>query len=106
MFRTIDQQAVATTVTEEELERAKNATISAVLMNMESRAVVAEDIGRQVLTYNERLPESMFVDTMRKLTPKDITALVSKIIKTPPSLVILGDAVNAPRYDEVAKRFK
>lgn len=93
-------------MTEEELERAKNATISAVLMNSESRAVIAEDIGRQVLTYNERKPESVFLDAIRKLTPKDITALASKLIKTPPSLVILGDSVNAPRYDAVAARFK
>ncbi len=53
-IHTLSTQAVAATVTPEELERAKNATISAVLMNMESRAVIAEDIGRQVLTYNER----------------------------------------------------
>ena len=47
-------QAVASKVSEEELERAKKATISSVLMNLESRAVVAEDIGRQVLTYGHR----------------------------------------------------
>lgn len=47
-------QAVASKVTDEELERAKKATISSVLMNLESRAVVAEDIGRQVLTYGHR----------------------------------------------------
>ena len=39
---------------EAELERAKKAAISSVLMNLESRAVVAEDIGRQVLTYGHR----------------------------------------------------
>ena len=50
----IDQQAVASQVSEEELERAKKATISSVLMNLESRAVVAEDIGRQILTYGHR----------------------------------------------------
>ena len=51
---TLDLQAVASKVTDEELERAKKATISSVLMNLESRAVVAEDIGRQVLTYGHR----------------------------------------------------
>lgn len=38
----------------EELERAKMAAISSVYMNLESRAVVAEDIGRQILTYGHR----------------------------------------------------
>lgn len=45
---------MASKVSEEELARAKKATISSVLMNLESRAVVAEDIGRQVLTYGHR----------------------------------------------------
>lgn len=40
-------QAVAKAVPEAEVERAKAAAISSVLMNLESRAVVAEDIGRQ-----------------------------------------------------------
>ena len=47
-------KAVASKVDEAELARAKKATISSVLMNLESRAVVAEDIGRQVLTYGHR----------------------------------------------------
>ena len=47
-------QAVAKDVPAAELERAKAAAVSSVLMNLESRAVVAEDIGRQVLTYGHR----------------------------------------------------
>ena len=45
---------MAKDVPEAELERAKAAAVSSVLMNLESRAVVAEDIGRQVLTYGHR----------------------------------------------------
>ena len=41
-------------MTEAELSRAKKATVSAVLSNLESRAIVAEDIGRQILTYGDR----------------------------------------------------
>ncbi|KAL5999991.1 hypothetical protein ACLOJK_034668 [Asimina triloba] len=41
-------------VTELELQRAKNATKSAVFMNLESRLIVTEDIGRQILTYGCR----------------------------------------------------
>ncbi len=47
-------QAVAKDVSDIELARAKKAAVSSVLMNLESRAVVAEDIGRQVLTYGHR----------------------------------------------------
>ncbi|XP_059596079.1 mitochondrial-processing peptidase subunit alpha-like [Vitis vinifera] len=37
-----------------QLTRAKEATKSAVLMNLESRMIASEDIGRQILTYGER----------------------------------------------------
>ena len=47
-------QAAAAGVTEAELSRAKKATISAVLSNLESRGIVGEDIGRQILTYGDR----------------------------------------------------
>ena len=47
-------QATAQGVTNEELERAKRAAMASVYMNLESRAVVAEDIGRQILTYGHR----------------------------------------------------
>ena len=47
-------QAVAKGVSEAELNRAKRATVTAVLSNLESRAIVAEDIGRQILTYGDR----------------------------------------------------
>ena len=37
-----------------ELSRAKKQTIAAVFSNLENHSIVAEDIGRQILTYGER----------------------------------------------------
>ena len=37
-----------------ELNRAKKQTIAAVFSNLENHSIVAEDIGRQILTYGER----------------------------------------------------
>lgn len=47
-------QSLTKNVSQEDLSRAKNAAICQVLTNLESKAVVAEDIGRQVLTYGHR----------------------------------------------------
>ena len=98
-------EAVTKEVPAAELERAKAASISSVLMNLESRAVVGEDIGRQVLTYGHRKPVPEFIDAIRKLTAADLAAAVSKLLKSPPSLAVLGDVAAVPRYDTVAKRF-
>lgn len=97
--------AVAKGVPEEELERAKAAAIGSVLMNLESRAVVAEDIGRQVLTYGHRKPVAEFVTELSALTPADLTAAVGRLLKSPPSMAVLGDIAHVQRYDQVAKRF-
>ena len=47
-------QALTKDVESQDLQRAKNAALGQVLINLESRAIIAEDIGRQVLTYGHR----------------------------------------------------
>eukprot|EP00887_Chlorella_sp_A99_P006439 scaffold3.g6439.t1 len=89
-------QAVAKDVPEVELERAKAAAISNVLMNLESRAV---------LTYGHRKPVDEFVNEMAALRPADVAGLVARLLKTPPSLAALGELTGLPRYDVLARRF-
>jgi processing peptidase subunit alpha len=99
--------AVATPgqVTGAELQRAKNTTISAVLMNLESRMVVTEDIGRQILTYGHRKDVNEFIRSVQSLTLQDIAAIARKIILTPLTMASWGDVIQVPRYDQVAMRF-
>ncbi|PKU79304.1 Mitochondrial-processing peptidase subunit alpha [Dendrobium catenatum] len=78
-------------VTQVELDRAKNATRSAILMNLESRAIVAEDIGRQILTYGSRKPVEHFLRCLDELNLDDLTVLAQKIISSPLTMGCLGD---------------
>jgi processing peptidase subunit alpha len=100
------QELASRPVPAAELERAKAAALSSVLMNLESRAVVAEDVGRQVLTYGARKPVAEFVDAIKALTPASMQAAVKKATATPLSMAALGDIAALPRYSEVAARFK
>lgn len=99
--------AVATPgqVTEVELNRAKNSTKSAVLMNLESRMVVTEDIGRQILTYGHRKPVEHFLKVLNEVTLNDITSIAQKIISTPLTMASWGDVINVPSYDGVKRLF-
>lgn len=45
-----------------------------------------------------------FIDLMKGITPQDVTSLVSKALKSPPSIASLGNISEVPRYDAIARR--
>ena len=92
-------------VTEEELARAKAATVSSILMNLESKAIVAEDIGRQILTYGERKAPSEFIAQVNALTVADVAAVAKKCVASKPTLCMVGDLSAAPRYEALKAMF-
>ncbi|KAL6853965.1 hypothetical protein ACP4OV_019994 [Aristida adscensionis] len=100
--------AVATPgeVTEVELTRAKNSTISSVLMNLESRAIVAEDIGRQLLTYGCRKPIDYFLKILDEMTLDDVTAFAQKLLSSQPTMASWGDIDKVPPYEVICKRLR
>ncbi|KAK2654587.1 hypothetical protein Ddye_014443 [Dipteronia dyeriana] len=97
--------ATPSKVTQEQLNRAKQATKSAVLMNLESRMIVAEDIGRQILTYGERKPMEQFLKIVEGITLSDITNIAQKIISSPLTMASHGDVMNVPSYESVSRKF-
>ncbi|KAF0927294.1 hypothetical protein E2562_031497 [Oryza meyeriana var. granulata] len=92
-------------VTQEQLDRAKEATKSSVLMDFESRMVASEDIGRQVLTYGERKSIEYFLKTVEEITLNDISSTAKKIISSPLTLASWGDVIHVPNYESVSRKF-
>ncbi|BBG98901.1 Insulinase Peptidase family M16 protein [Prunus dulcis] len=78
-------------VTDVQLKRAKESTKAAVLMNLESRMIASEDIGRQVLTYGERKPVEHFLKTVEEVSLTDITTIAQKIISSPLTMASFGN---------------
>ncbi|RCV16861.1 hypothetical protein SETIT_3G172400v2 [Setaria italica] len=92
-------------VSQEQLDRAKEATKSAVLMNLESRSIASEDIGRQVLTYGERKPIEYFLKTVEEITLNDISSTAKKIMSSPLTMASWGDVIHVPSYESVSRKF-
>uniref|UniRef100_A0A804Q433 Mitochondrial-processing peptidase subunit alpha n=1 Tax=Zea mays TaxID=4577 RepID=A0A804Q433_MAIZE len=92
-------------VTQEQLDRAKEATKSAVLMNLESRSIASEDIGRQVLTYGERKPIEYFLKTVEEITLNDILSTAKEMMSTPLTMASWGDVIHVPSYESVSRKF-
>ncbi|PPR94259.1 hypothetical protein GOBAR_AA26417 [Gossypium barbadense] len=99
--------AVATPgqVEQKELERAKQSTKSAILMNLESRAVASEDIGKQILTYGEET-RGAFLEGRHEITPKDISSVAEKLLSSNLTMASYGNVINVPRYDSISSKFK
>ncbi|XP_057967702.1 mitochondrial-processing peptidase subunit alpha-like [Malania oleifera] len=88
-----------------QINRAKQSTKSAILMNLESRTVASEDIGRQILTYGERKPVEHFLEAVDAITPKDIASIAQKLFSSPVTMAAYGDVLNFPSYDSVSRMF-
>ncbi|XVF25066.1 hypothetical protein REPUB_Repub13aG0181600 [Reevesia pubescens] len=88
------------------IKRAQQATKSAVLMNLESRMIVAEDIGRQILTYGERKSVQSFLKMVDEVTLHDISNMAEKIISSPLTMASYGDVLNVPSYESVSSKFR
>lgn len=106
----------------EELDRARNMLKCNILTQLESRLVLFEDLGRQVLTYGMRERTQDMCRKIEEVTKEDIVKLVRKAIlgnnsfknlngvKTQrilPTVSAVGeDLNNVPSQEEVANWFK
>lgn len=91
-------------VTDEELDRARNMLRCNVLTQLESRLVLFEDIGRQILTYGKREDAATMCAKIDNVTKEDIQRVVRKAVRKPPTLSTVGINVqNVPRLEEIAR---
>ncbi|CAB3237146.1 unnamed protein product [Arctia plantaginis] len=88
-------------VGEMELRRAKTQLQSMLLMNLEARPVVFEDVGRQVLATGKRKPPSFFINEIEKITADDITRVARRMLSTRPAVAARGKLANLPSFEEI-----
>lgn len=94
-------------VSDEELDRARNMLKNNVLTQLESRLVLFEDMGRQVLTYGRREDNATMTAKIDAVAKEDIRELVLRALKKPPTVAAVGDDVSKlPPYSEVNGWFK
>lgn len=89
-----------------ELSRAKNQLKSSVLMNLESRMILYEDIGRQILTYGRRESPESICAKIDAVTEQDIMRLARTALTSEPSLVCYGNVALFPTHDQVQAALK
>jgi len=66
-------------LSEVEVNRAKNQLRSSLLMNLESRMVELEDLGRQVQVHGRRVPVKEMVNAIEGVTMKDLRRVAKMV---------------------------
>jgi len=89
-----------------ELDRAKRQLKSAVYMQLESRPLQLEDVGRQIMTFGKVQSASELCQQIEAVTAADIQRVANNLVKTPLSMAAAGDLSYTPRYDIVQRNFK
>jgi len=95
-------------VTEIELSRAKNMLKCNILTQLESRLVLFEDLGRQILTYGKHESAIMTCEKIDSITTQDIQQLVQGMISSSnkPTLAATGYHLDQiPKYEQVQSWF-
>ncbi|XP_076587042.1 mitochondrial-processing peptidase subunit alpha [Chaetodon auriga] len=86
---------------EMELERAKTQLKSMLMMNLESRPVIFEDVGRQVLSTGKRKLPHELCDLISNVTASDIKRVTTKMLRSKPAVAALGDLTELPSYEHI-----
>jgi len=93
-----------TRILPEELQRAKNALKSSIHMNLEMRAVMMEDIGRQLVLAGKVGTAQESGKMVDAVTADDLRAVLKECLKTKLTVVAYGDVQHLPTYDLIEKQ--
>jgi mitochondrial-processing peptidase subunit alpha len=89
-----------------ELERAKNMTKSGLIMNLESRAVVCEDVGRQILGSNKYVGPDELVKAIEAVDEDAIRRVARRILASKPSIVMHGEEYATHAFEKIESSVK
>lgn len=92
-------------INEVEVARAKKQLQSMLMMNLESRVIVFEDIGRQVLGLHKRKSAQELFQSIENVTVNDIKRVSSRMLASKPSVAALGNLANLPKFEEIERAF-
>ncbi|XP_020612289.1 mitochondrial-processing peptidase subunit alpha-like [Orbicella faveolata] len=92
-------------INEVEVARAKKQLQSMLMMNLESRVIVFEDIGRQVLGLHKRKSAQELFQSIENVTVDDIKRVSSRMLASKPSVAALGNLTNLPKFEEIERAF-
>lgn len=90
----------------DELERAKAMTKSSLVMNLESRAIVCEDLGRQILSSGKYAGPEELIKKIESVDEGDLRRVAAKILDSSPTIVTYGEEYATHGYSVIESSIK
>lgn len=85
-----------------ELSRAKNMLKSMLLMQLESRLVMCEDIAKQLITYQKRDSPEILCAKIDAVTAANLTQFARRMLASAPSIGCVGEDLSSmPTYEQI-----
>lgn len=89
-------------VNEAELERAKRSLFTNMLLMLDGSTPICEDIGRQLLCYNRRMPIAELEARIDAVTPDVVRNIARKyLVNKHIASVVIGKTKEWPRYESL-----
>lgn len=93
---------LCTMVTEAEVERAKNLLKTNMLLQLDGTTPICEDIGRQILCYNRRIPLHELEQRIDAVSVQNVRDVGMKYIYDRcPAVSAVGPVENLPDYNRI-----
>lgn len=93
-------------LTDLEVNRAKNQLRSSLLMNLESKMVQLEDLGRQLQVYDRRVDVNEMCDKISNLQTSDLKRVAEQVLTaSKPTVVIQGEVEEFGDVEQTLKNF-
>ncbi|XP_037952944.1 mitochondrial-processing peptidase subunit beta [Teleopsis dalmanni] len=93
---------LCTMVTDAEVERAKNLLKTNMLLQLDGTTPICEDIGRQMLCYNRRIPLHELEHRIDEVTVQNVRDVAMKYIYDRcPAVASVGPVENLPDYNRI-----
>lgn len=91
-------------ISDEEFERAKNQLKVQTLLGLDGTTNIADDIGRQVLTFGQRTPLSTTFENINAMQKSELVTCAHNIIYDKDCVVaVIGDLSQVPPYDRMRR---
>jgi len=91
-------------MTKLELDRAKNALSSSIHMNLEMRAVMMEDLGRQMVLSGKVGTAKEFTRMVEEVEKEDLIEVMRVVLSSRPSIVAFGAIDKVPSFEVIEQK--